>query len=154
MTKPPEQLGRLVDTPKKPQTSDEEEAAAPPVPAPSAAGSPFRPLSRRRRQAQLPEPPPAVERPSTSLVFDASPTTVAAALAKAGASTDEASLAWRAGRDGEADVKVEAHNGTGAPRGAAADAGIQADGGTRPGRDCVADVGIQADGGAGNGSPR
>jgi hypothetical protein len=100
VTKPPEQLGRqAVDTPKKPQTSEEEEAPAPPAVEPSPplpARSPFRPLSLRRRQARLPEPPPAVERPSTSLVFDASPTTLAAALAKAGAAPDEASLAWSA----------------------------------------------------------
>jgi len=97
-----------VDTPNKPQTSDEEELPAPPVPAPSPAPparSPFRPLSRRRRQAQLPEPPAAVERPSTSTVFDASPTTIAAALAKAGAPSDESPLVWRPGEvdeDGEA----------------------------------------------------
>jgi hypothetical protein len=99
-----------VDTPKKPQTSDEEEVPAPPAPAPSPAlpaRSPFRPLSLRRRQAQLPEPPPAVERPSTSLVFDASPTTIAAALAKTGASPDDVSLAWRPGHDSEVDVDVE-----------------------------------------------
>jgi hypothetical protein len=105
-----------VDTPKKPQISDEEEIPAPPTPAPSPslpAGSPFRPLSRRRRQAQVPEPPSAVERPSTSLVFDASPTTVAAALAKAGASPDEPSLAWRAGEDSGVDVEVEEARGTG-----------------------------------------
>lgn len=89
-----------MDTPNKPQTSDEEELPAPPVPSPlpaPPARSPFRPLSRRRRQAQLPEPPAAVERPSTSTVFDASPTTIAAALAKAGAPSDESSLAWRPG---------------------------------------------------------
>ena len=99
-----------MDTPKKPQTSDEEEVTAPPVPAPSPslqARSPFRPLSGRRRQAQVTEPPPAVERPSTSLVFDASPTTVAAALAKAGASPDEPSLAWRSSQDSDVDVEVE-----------------------------------------------
>lgn len=99
-----------MDTPKKPQTSDEGEVPAPPVPAPSPAvpaRSPFRPRSLRRRQAQLPEPPPAVERPSTSLVFDASPTTIAAALAKAGASPDEPSLAWRPGHDSDVDVDVE-----------------------------------------------
>jgi hypothetical protein len=116
-----------VDTPKKPQTSDEEEAAAPPVPAPSPprpASSPFRPLSRRRRQAQLPEPPPAVERPSTSLVFDASPTTVAAALAKAGASPEDASLAWRAGREREVHVEREGQSDAGAARNAVVDTDI------------------------------
>ena len=91
-----------MDTPKKPQTSDEEEVPAPPAPTPPPAlpaRSPFRPLSRRRRQARPPEPPAAVERPSTNMVFDASPTTIAAALAKAGASPDDASLAWRPGDD-------------------------------------------------------
>jgi len=99
-----------VDTPKKPQVSEEEEAPAPPVPDPSPslqARSPFRPLSRRRRQAQTPEPPSAVERPSTSLVFDASPTTVAAALAKTGTSPAEPSLAWPAGQDPDPDPDPE-----------------------------------------------
>ena len=92
-----------MDTPKKPQKSDQDEVPALPVPAPAPAlpvRSPLRPLSRRRRQAQVPEPVPVVERPGTSLVFDASPTTVAAALAKAGAPpVAQASLAWRAGHD-------------------------------------------------------
>jgi hypothetical protein len=57
------------------------------------------------------EPPSAVERPSTSLVFDASPTTLSAALAKAGASPDEPSLAWRTGHD--ADVEIEEDGGAG-----------------------------------------
>jgi hypothetical protein len=99
-----------VDTPKKPQASEEDEAMAPPVPAPSPslqARSPFRPLSLRRRQAQVAEPPSAVERPSTGLVFDASPTTVAAALASAGASPAESSLAWRGGQDSDPEVAVE-----------------------------------------------
>ena len=99
-----------MDTPKKPQTSDEEEVPAPPVPAPSPslqARSPFRPLSLRRRQAQVAEPPPAVERPSTSLVFDASPTTVSAALSKAGTSPDEPSLEWRASQDSDVDLEDE-----------------------------------------------
>ena len=99
-----------MDTPNKPQASEEDEAPAPPVPAPSPslqARSPFRPLSQRRRQAQLAEPPAAVERPSTSLVFDASPTTVAAALVKAGAPPEEASLAWRRGQDSDPEPAVE-----------------------------------------------
>jgi hypothetical protein len=113
--------GEVVDTPKKPQTSDEQEVLDTPVPAPSPAvpaRSPFRPLSRRRRQAQEPAPPAAVERPSTSLVFDASPTTIAAALAKAGASPDEPSLAWRPGHtsDGDADVDEDGAAGTASPR--------------------------------------
>lgn len=99
-----------MDTPKKPQTSDEEEVPAPPVPALSPtlqARSPFRPLSLRRRQGQVAEPPAAVERPSTSLVFDASPTTVSAALAKAGASPDEPSLEWPASQDSDVDLEDE-----------------------------------------------
>jgi hypothetical protein len=100
-----------VDTPNKPQASDEEqEVLGPPVPAPSPtlqARSPFRPLSRRRRQAQVAEPPSVLERPSTSLVFDASPTTVAAVLAKAGGSPAAPSLAWRAGQDSDPEVSVE-----------------------------------------------
>jgi hypothetical protein len=99
-----------VDTPKKPQASEEDETLAPTVPAPSPslqARSPFRPLSRRLRHAQVAEPPAAVERPSTSLVFDASPTTVAAALAKAGAPPAESSLAWRRGQDSDPEVAVE-----------------------------------------------
>jgi hypothetical protein len=87
-----------VDTPKKPQTSDEEDVPATPAPAPSPslqARSPFRPRSLRRRQAHVAEPPPAVERPSTSLLFDASPTTAAAALAMAGGSPEKPSLAWK-----------------------------------------------------------
>jgi len=99
-----------VDTPKKPQASENDEAPAPPAPAPTPplqARSPFRPLSRRRRQAQVAEPPAAVERPTTSLVFDASPTTLAAALAKAGASPAEGSLAWRGGQDPDPEVAVE-----------------------------------------------
>lgn len=104
-----------MDTPKKPQTSDEEEVTASPVPDPSPslqARSPFRPLSGRRRQAQVAEPPPAVERPSTSLVFDASPTTVAAALAKAGTSPDEPSLAWPSSQDSDVEVEEDGEAGS------------------------------------------
>lgn len=71
-----------MDKPKKPHTSDEETAPPPALPHPSAQ-SPFRPLSRRRRQQQPAQPASAVDRPDTSLVFDASPTTITAALAKA-----------------------------------------------------------------------
>jgi hypothetical protein len=123
VTNSPSSWGEVVDTPNKPQTSDEEGVPAPPAPAPSPAlpaRSPFRPLSRRRRQARLPEPPAAVERPSTNLVFDASPTTLAAALAKAGAPSDESSLAWRPGDDSDVDVEIElgedGEAGTGSPR--------------------------------------
>ncbi len=123
MTNSPTSWGEVVDTPNKPQT-DEEEVPAPPVTAPSPAlpaRSPFRPLSRRRRQAQLPEPPAAVERPGTNMVFDASPTTIAAALAKAGAPSDESSLAWRPGDDSDVDVDIEiiaedGETGTASPR--------------------------------------
>lgn len=116
MTKPPDSWEEVVETPKKPQTSDEEEVSAPPVPAPSPslqARSPFRPLSLRRRQVQVTDPPPAVERPATSLVFDASPTTVAAALAKAGAPPDEPSLEWRASQDSDVDLEDEEDGGAG-----------------------------------------
>ena len=43
------------------------------------------------------------------MVFDASPTTIAAALAKAGAFSDESSRAWRPGdgSDVELDVDVD-----------------------------------------------
>jgi hypothetical protein len=111
MTNSPSSWGEVVDTPNKPQTSDEEEVPALPVTAPSPAlpaRSPFRPLSRRRRQAQVHEPPAAVERPGTNTVFDASPTTIAAALAKAGAPSEETSLVWRPGDDSE--------TGTASPR--------------------------------------
>lgn len=74
----------------KPQTSDEEGAPPPPL----LARTPFRPLSRRRRQALPPDPQPAVERPTTSTVFNASPNTVAAALAGQGAAPDGAALTW------------------------------------------------------------
>lgn len=76
-----------MDTPKKPQASDDEVVPTPPAPAPSLqARSPFRPLSLRRRQQQPAEPPSVVQRPATSPVFDASPTTIAAALAGTGTS--------------------------------------------------------------------
>jgi hypothetical protein len=99
-----------VDTPNKPQASEEEEPLVQPVPAPSpslGARSPFRPLSRRRRQGQAPEPPAAVERPSTSLVFDASPTTLSGALAKAGASPADSSLNWQVRSKSDLEVAVE-----------------------------------------------
>ena len=113
-----------MDTPQKPQASEEEEALAPPVPDPSptlGARSPCRPLSRRRRQSQVPEPPAAVERPSTSLVFDASPTTLSGALAKAGTSPAESPLAWRVRQNPDPEVAVEfdadedGEAGTGSP---------------------------------------
>jgi hypothetical protein len=40
-------------------------------------------------------------------VFDASPTTIAAALAKAGAPSDETPMAWRPGQDTGIDVDVD-----------------------------------------------
>jgi hypothetical protein len=113
-----------VDKPNKPQTSDEEEEPAPPAPAPRPeppARSPFRPLSRRRRQAQVPDPPAAVERPATTTVFDASPTTIAAALAKAGAPSGQPSLAWRPGDDPDVVIEIDedgegGEDGTAPPR--------------------------------------
>lgn len=94
-----------MDKPNKPQTSDEEATATPAaVPPPSLpARSPYRPLSRRRRQEQPVAPVPAVERPPSNMVFDASPTTIAAALAMAGAEPVEPTLAW--GRAGGAEVE-------------------------------------------------
>ena len=41
------------------------------------------------------------------MIFDASPTTIAAALAKAGAPSAESSLAWRPGDDSHVEVDVE-----------------------------------------------
>lgn len=75
----------------KPQTSDDEGAQPPPL----LARSPYRPLSRQRRQAQPAEPQSAVERPTVSLIFKASPNTIAAARAKTGVTPDETTLAWR-----------------------------------------------------------
>lgn len=82
---------------KEPQTSSEE---AGPVPAVKPA-RPFRPLSRRRRQEreQLVDPVSRVERPNTSVIFDASPATVAAALTKAKKSAADTTLAWGAPDD-------------------------------------------------------
>jgi hypothetical protein len=77
----------------KPQTSDEEGAQPPPVPA----RSPYRPLSLRRRQALPAEPQPAVERPPANSVFSASPSTIAAALTKRGPGPERPTLVW--GRD-------------------------------------------------------
>jgi hypothetical protein len=94
-----------VDKQNKPQqTSDEEVIPAPP-PAPLQARSPYRPLSRRKRHDQVVEPPPAVERPVTTSKFDASPTTISAALAKAGATTAEFVLVWSP--EPRADLEVE-----------------------------------------------
>jgi hypothetical protein len=95
-----------VDTPdKRQQTSEEEVTPEAPV-APLQARSPYRPLSRRKRQEQIVEPPPAVERPVATDRFDASPTRISAALAKKGASPEESLLIWRAG-DGIIEVAVE-----------------------------------------------
>ena len=85
----------------KPQQTSEEQLT-PEVPsAPLQARSPYRPLSRRKRQEQVAGPPAAVERPITTMKFDASPTTISAALAKAGASPAEPVLVWAADPDGE-----------------------------------------------------
>lgn len=72
----------------------------------------------------MPEPPAAVERPGTNTIFDASPTTIAAALAKAGAPSAESSLAWRPGDDSQVEVDVDVEielgedgeDGTASPR--------------------------------------
>ena len=101
---------------KQQQTSEEEVTPAAP-PAVLQARSPYRPLSRRRRQEQVPETPPAVERPSVSMTFDASPTKLSAALAKAGASREESVLVWKgarpegapaaaAGSESDADIEI------------------------------------------------
>jgi hypothetical protein len=84
-----------VDKPNKPQQASEEEATAAAPPPPLPARSPYRPLSSRRRQEQVVEPPPAVERPAIRRRFDASPTTIRAALAKARLAPDEGPLAWK-----------------------------------------------------------
>ena len=95
-----------MDKQNKPQQTSEE-AVPPEAPAgPLQARSPYRPLSRRKRQEQVVEPPPAVERPSVSLRFDASPTRISAVLAKTGTPQDEAVLVWRAAApDIEAEVE-------------------------------------------------
>jgi hypothetical protein len=95
-----------VDKQNKPQQTSEEEVT-PAAPAGQLqARSPYRPLSRRKRQDQIPEAPPAVERPTTTMKFDASPTTVSAALARVGAA-EEPVLAWRPDATDELDVEVE-----------------------------------------------
>lgn len=88
-----------MDKQNKPQQTSEEEVPAPPAAPPAVlqARNPYRPLSRRRRQDQVPEPPPAVDRPAVSMKFDASPTKISAALAKAGASGAEPVLVWKGG---------------------------------------------------------
>ena len=88
----------------RPQTSDDEGAQPPPL----LARSPYRPLSRQRRQAQPVQTQSAVERPTTGAVFTASPSTIAAARARTGASPEATTLAWRRGRglDPDADGAV------------------------------------------------
>ena len=85
-----------MEKPNKPQISDEG-AAEPAAAAPTLqARSPYRPLSLRRRQEQVVGPESQVERPTTRTKFNASPTTIVAALARSGASPDEtARLSWR-----------------------------------------------------------
>ena len=103
-----------MDKQNKPQqTSEEEVTPAAPV-GQLQARSPYRPLSRRRRQEQVPGPPPFVERPITTLKFVASPTTVSAVLAKVEAA-QEPVLAWGAGGADELDVEVEIEAGEQAP---------------------------------------
>lgn len=95
-----------VDKPnKRHQTSEEEVTPEAPV-APLQARSPYRPLSRRKRQEQVVEPPPAVERPVATDRFDASPARISAALAKKGVLPEEPVLVWTAG-DGTLEVEVE-----------------------------------------------
>lgn len=101
-----------MDKQNKPQQTSEGEVTPEAPAGPLQARSPYRPLSRRKRQEQVVEPPPAVERPNTSLRFDASPTRISAALAKTGTSQDEFVLVWSAGAEGdaagsEADIEVE-----------------------------------------------
>ena len=99
-----------MDKQNKPhQTSGEEVTPitpAEPPPVQLQARSPYRPSSRRKRQELVPDPPPAVERPATTMRFDGSPTTLGAALVKAGAAPDEAVLAWRAGGGGEPEIDL------------------------------------------------
>lgn len=99
-----------VDKQNKPQQTSEGEVTPEAPAGPLQARSPYRPLSRRKRQEQVVEPLPAVERPSISQRFE--PTRISSALAKAGTSQDEAVLVWRAGGAGAAagsgpDIKVE-----------------------------------------------
>ena len=91
---------------KRHQTSEEEVTPEAPV-APLQARSPYRPLSRRKRQEQIVEPPPAVERPVATDRFDASPTRISAALAKKGVLPEEPVLVWTAG-DETLEIEVEA----------------------------------------------
>lgn len=86
-----------MDKQNKPQQTSEEEVTAAATAPSLQARSPYRPLSRRRRQDQVAEPPPAVERPAVSVAFDASPTTINAALAKAGAVPEQVVLVWKGG---------------------------------------------------------
>ena len=90
----------------RPQTSDDEGAQPPPL----LARSPYRPLSRQRRQEQPVQAQPAVERPTTGAVFTASPNTIAAARARTGAAPDETTLAWRRARPRDPEVDAP-HNG-------------------------------------------
>jgi hypothetical protein len=97
-----------VDKQNKPQQTSEEEATPEAAPAPLQARSPYRPLSRRKRQEQVVQPPPAVERPVAAQRFDVSPTRLSAALAKKGAPPEEFILVWRAGDEVEVlEIEVE-----------------------------------------------
>lgn len=92
-----------MDKKNKAQQTSEEEVTPVVTPGPLQARSPYRPLSMRRRQEQVVQPPPAVERPAITVRFDASPTRIGAALAKAGASPAETVLVWSVGA--EADIE-------------------------------------------------
>ncbi len=96
-----------MDKQNKPQQTSEEEVTPEAPAGPLHARSPYRPLSRRKRQEQVVEPPPAVERPSVTLRFDASPTRISAVLAKAGTSQDETILVWRTSAEVEVEVETE-----------------------------------------------
>jgi hypothetical protein len=85
---------------QKPDAADE--TAGQPAPP---SKSRHRVVPRRRGGEQLPEPVSPVQRPST-VIFDASPTTIAASLAKAGSDAPEAALTWTADR-----VAVEVPDG-------------------------------------------
>jgi hypothetical protein len=99
--------GANVDNPNKRQPISEEEVTPEAPVAPLQARSPYRPLSRRKRQEQIVEPPPAVERPIASQRFDVSPTRLSAALAKKGALPEEAILVWTVGDEIQVEIEVE-----------------------------------------------
>ena len=95
-----------MDKQNKPQQTSEGEVTPEAPAGPLQARSPYRPLSRRKRQDQVADPP------NVDLRFDASPPRISAALAKTGTPQDEAVLVWRGAAAGdaagsEADIEVE-----------------------------------------------